>query len=101
MMILVWGIIDDATTAAVLEQLDRRNADILFLDQRRLLGPGLLTADIELDVTDGVRATLVRDGGRTDLAMVSAAFLRPYDAPRSLSLPPPERVARSGRTHWP
>jgi RimK-like ATP-grasp domain len=96
MMILVWGIIDDATTAAVLEQLDRRGADVLFLDQRRLLGPELLTADIELDVTDGVRATLVRDGGRRDLAQVSAAFLRPYDA-RAFPVP---AAAGAGSTIW-
>jgi glutathione synthase/RimK-type ligase-like ATP-grasp enzyme len=79
-MILVWGITDDSTTASVLEQLDRRTADVLFLDQRRLLGPELLAADLELDVEDGPHATLTLSGEKTDLREIQAAFLRPYDA---------------------
>jgi hypothetical protein len=95
-MILVWGIVDDATTAAVLEQLDGRGAAALFLDQRRLLGPELLSTDIELDVTDRVRATLTQGGRRTDLTRVSAAFLRPYDA-RAFPVP---AAAEAGSTAW-
>jgi len=85
-VILVWGIAEDSTTAGVLGQLRQRRAEVVFLDQRRLLGPQLSTTELELDVTDGVRATLTRAGCRLELTRVSAAFVRPYD-PRAFGDP--------------
>jgi glutathione synthase/RimK-type ligase-like ATP-grasp enzyme len=95
-VILVWGIAADTTTARVLGQLARRHADVVFLDQHTLLGPALLSTDVELDVADGVRATLSGPDRRVDLREVHAAFLRPYD-PRAFALP---RAAGAGSRTW-
>lgn len=72
-MIVVWGVRGDSTTAAVLDQLDRRNAPVSFLDQHTLAG-----SEMELGVTDGIRATVTHAGRSIDLSAATAAFLRPY-----------------------
>jgi hypothetical protein len=95
-VILVWGIDDDATTAAVRQQLDRRGADVVFLDQHRLLGHDLLATDVELDLAVGVRATVADGGTRVDLSAVDAAYLRPYD-PRAFPVP---AAAGAGSIPW-
>jgi glutathione synthase/RimK-type ligase-like ATP-grasp enzyme len=71
-VILVWGVRDDSTTAAVLAQLDRRHAAVFFLDQ------DTPPSDVELDVTTDVRATVTVGGRVTELSGISGAFLRPY-----------------------
>jgi hypothetical protein len=78
-VILVWGLREDTTTASVLDRLDIVGGDVVLLDQRELLGPGLLTADLQLSCADGVQATLSLHGEQLDLALVSAAYVRPYD----------------------
>jgi hypothetical protein len=79
-MILVWGITDDTTTASVLKHLQSLGAEVLFLDQHSVFDSDLLTTDLELDLSDDVRATFTQRGRCTDLSRVRAAYLRPYDA---------------------
>jgi hypothetical protein len=79
-MILVWGITADTTTSSVLKHLESLGAEVLFLDQHSVLDSHLLTTDLELDLSDGVRATFTQKDRCTDLSLVRAAYLRPYDA---------------------
>ncbi|WP_067474260.1 ATP-grasp domain-containing protein [Actinomadura hibisca] len=69
-MILLWGHPDERPFARVLQALRARGAEPLILDQRRPLA-----------VAAGGTAVHTA-GGRWDLADVTAAYLRPYDATR-------------------
>jgi hypothetical protein len=71
---------EDATMATVLKTLDSLGAQVLFLDQHKMLGLELLATDLELDLSCGVRTTFMQSGRRTDLSRVRAGYLRPYDA---------------------
>jgi hypothetical protein len=76
-MILLWGLPADEPLAVVHRLLAERGAPVVFLDQRRAQ-----QTRVSLRV-DGDVAGTVDDGRRvTDLAAVSAVYLRPHDSQR-------------------
>lgn len=83
-MILVWGIPDDGPTAAVIDALAARAAPLVVADQRNVLD-----TEVELAVDGTVEGTLRCGDTTVDLAAVTAAYVRPYDARR---LPTVERA---------
>lgn len=76
-MILVWGLDSDGPLAAVKAELERRGAEMFFLDQRRVL-----ETELELVVGDTVEGFVQLGSRRVDLAQVSAVYLRPHDTRR-------------------
>jgi hypothetical protein len=85
-VILLWGLYEDGPLSAVHEELERLGAPVMVVDQRQVL-----RSEIVLDVDDGVRGSVRVAGTETDLAGVSAAYVRPYDSWRIGA------VARAGR----
>ena len=71
-MIVAWGAPDDPPTAAVLELLRARGADVVHVDRARLAG---LRYDVVLDGT--ARGRIEIDGRQIDLDAIDAMYLRP------------------------
>jgi glutathione synthase/RimK-type ligase-like ATP-grasp enzyme len=72
---LLWGLAGEGPLTRVGEELDRLGAPVWLLDQRDVL-------DTEVELETGARPAgwvRVRDR-RVDLAEVTAAYVRPYDA---------------------
>ncbi|PJJ06567.1 RimK-like ATP-grasp domain-containing protein [Streptomyces sp. 2333.5] len=85
-MILLWGLFQDAPLARVHAELQRRGAPVALVDQRAVLQSG-----IRVEVDDRVRGAITVGDVEVDLADVTAAYVRPYDAWRIGA------VARAGR----
>jgi glutathione synthase/RimK-type ligase-like ATP-grasp enzyme len=85
-LILLWGLRQDRPMARVLAELERRDVPHAFVDQR-----AVLDSEIELDAGAVVGGTIRVAGRSVDLAAVTAAYVRPYDAWRIGA------VARAGR----
>ncbi|NBH06313.1 RimK domain-containing protein ATP-grasp [Amycolatopsis sp. SID8362] len=75
MTILLWGLIRDQPVSAVLTQLRRLDAPVLFLDQRRVLD-----TTVRVDAGRTSRTTVSVDGETFDLGDVRAAYVRPHDS---------------------
>jgi glutathione synthase/RimK-type ligase-like ATP-grasp enzyme len=76
-MILLWGISADAPLACVREELSRRGAPALFLDQQ-----AILETEIDLTVDDQVRGTLRLPQCELALTDIRAVYVRPYETGR-------------------
>ncbi len=74
-MILLWGLPGDTPLSSVGDVLTRRRKKSFFLDQH-----DSLEWSIELDVDDSISGCLRNGRRRLDLADVTAAYIRPYDA---------------------
>jgi hypothetical protein len=90
-VILVWGIADDAPTAALINALAARGAPFVVIDQRNVLD-----TEIELTINGGVAGSLRCGRTSLDLGSITAAYIRPYDARR---VPEVER-AGEGSSAW-
>jgi hypothetical protein len=73
-VILLWGLEQDTPLARVRAELQQDGAPVMFVDQR-----AVLTGEITLEVGDAVTGFMRIDGTDVDLALVSAAYVRPYD----------------------
>lgn len=74
-MILLWGLASDHPLAAVRDELCRMGAPAYLLDQRAVLETGM-----DMEVGSELTAVLRTPDGPLDLAEVTAAYLRPYNA---------------------
>lgn len=72
--ILVWGLLSDPPTAAVVAALRESRADMLFLDQENYAD-----TDIELIVDHAVSGALRTNGRCAGLEQVQSFFLRPQN----------------------
>lgn len=72
-MIVLWGITSDDPIRRVREELARRGADVMVLDQRRMLA-----TEIVFDVARRPAGELRVGDERVDLAAVTAVYARPY-----------------------
>lgn len=77
MLVLLWGLSTEGTLAAVREELVGLGVPVAMVDQHRVLETG-----IRLRVGREVEGAVRTGDGWTDLAAVSAAYLRPYDSRR-------------------
>lgn len=73
-MIALWGLHADGPLSRVYTELRRQQAQVVFIDQRRVLDYG-----ITLDAGAGVSGLLRLDDALIDLADITAAYVRPYD----------------------
>jgi RimK-like ATP-grasp domain len=87
---LIWGIPTDTPIAWVYDELDRIGAPVWLLDQR-----DVLETAIELDA-ETAAGWITAGDRRLNLADVTAAYVRPYDA-RQL---PRIAAAGPGSTDW-
>jgi glutathione synthase/RimK-type ligase-like ATP-grasp enzyme len=76
-MIVLWGISEDGPLRAVRQELARRQARVLFVDQ---FSVDPIAVDLETGAP--LAGVLEADGGTHDLAEVTAFYLRPYDSAR-------------------
>jgi len=67
MLVLLWGLEDDAPLSEVRDQLDLLNAPVRFIDQRRVL-----ETEIELEVGTTVEGRIRIGNENIPLAEVSA-----------------------------
>jgi len=74
-MILLWGIASDHPLAAVRDELWKIGAPAYLLDQR-----AVLEMSAEMEVSSELTAVLRTPDGVLDMAAITAAYLRPYDA---------------------
>ena len=72
--ILLWGLCGDSPLDAVLGALDNLQADVFFIDQRRIL-----ESQVFIQVDREVRGILQVGRRSVDLASVAGVYLRPYD----------------------
>lgn len=77
MLVLLWGLSTEGPLAAVREELVRLNVPILMVDQHAVLDTEVRLC-VGRDLEGAIR---IRDEW-TDLAAVSAVYLRPYDSRR-------------------
>lgn len=89
--ILLWGLSGDSPLDAVLGALDNLEANVFFLDQRRIL-----ESQVSLHVDREVRGRLQVGGRAVDLASVAGVYLRPYDTRKLPAL----REAQPGQPAW-
>lgn len=76
-MIALWGLRTESTWRAVADRLRDLGADVLLLDQAK----PTRQLDIEFGVEAGrARGQLCANGAVVDLAAITAAYFRPYDA---------------------
>ena len=87
MTVLLWGLPGDPTMAYVRAELARLDVPRVFLDQR-----DVLTSSVLLEVGARVEGCLCVAGVETDLASITAAYLRPHDG----ALVAPVRHTRPG-----
>lgn len=76
-MILLWGPGTDSPLLAVARALEHRGAAWTIVEQR-----SVLQTDVHLTVGCGIRGWVRCGDERTDLAAVTAAYLRPHDTRR-------------------
>jgi len=74
-MILLWGVESDRPLGSVHEELLRLGAPVVLVDQRAVLETAVEIA-IDAEVAGWIRTTTAA----VDLASVTAAYVRPYDA---------------------
>jgi hypothetical protein len=74
-VILLWGLEQDGPLSCVRAELRRSGAPFVFVDQR-----AVLSSEITLVVEDVLTGVVRVAGTDVDLASVSAAYVRPYDA---------------------
>lgn len=91
-MILLWGVLNDSPTAAVLTAIERRGYPVFFLGQ-----DDVLESEIILLVDHSVRGLLRRGTGQVDLEKITGAYLRPYESSRlpAVAKAPPAGAARA------
>jgi len=77
MLVLLWGLEDDAPLSEVRDQLDLLNAPVRFIDQRRVL-----ETEIELEVGTTVEGRIRIGNENIPLAEVSAVYVRCYESVR-------------------
>lgn len=75
MLILLWGLLDEAPMAAVAEVLRNARADVALLDQREVL-----KSKITIEVDGQVAGRVISPAGKIDLRDVRSAYIRPYDS---------------------
>lgn len=77
MLVLLWGLSTERPLAAVRGELVRLGVPVAMVDQHRVFEAG-----IRLRVGRDLEGAVRTGDGWTDLAAVSAAYLRPYDSRR-------------------
>jgi glutathione synthase/RimK-type ligase-like ATP-grasp enzyme len=77
MLVLLWGLEDDAPLSAVRDQLELLNVPMKFIDQRRVL-----ETEVELQVAATVEGELRVGDDNITLAEVGAVYMRCYDSVR-------------------
>ena len=91
-MILLWGVEQDSTLAAVREALGRRGAPVFLLDQTRASETAL-----EWSAENHVAGQIRLAGTVCDLLRVTAAYVRPYQTRTVVQDPDPAIVAHADR----
>jgi glutathione synthase/RimK-type ligase-like ATP-grasp enzyme len=94
--ILLWGIPEDAPTAAMQDALRRANSDFIFLNQH-----AVLRTTVELIVGSSVEGQLRIGDQDFGLAQIKSAYLRPYEPaafPQIARAGPHSRVWRHAHT---
>src|SRR3712207_5555113 len=91
MPVLLWGLSTERPLAAVGEELARLGVAVLVVDQHRVLETG-----IRFRVWRELEGAIRTDNEWTDLAAVSAAYLRPSDSRQvpAVTREGPESLAR-------
>ena len=92
MTALLWGLPADPTLASVHAELARLGVPILLLDQRDVLSVG-----VELEISARVEGCLFVAGAKTDLADITAVYLRPHDSSKVRSV---RRTAPGSAQRW-
>src|ERR1700694_4500502 len=90
-MIMVWGVPKDPPVAAVTAALARLGHPVFLVDQHDALG-----AEMDLCVDGEVSGALRLPAGEVDLADITGAYIRPYEASRlpAVAAAPPALQAR-------
>ncbi|VVB91305.1 Ribosomal protein S6--L-glutamate ligase [uncultured archaeon] len=73
-MILLWGLLQDGPLSAVYDALRKNGADVIFLDQMKILETG-----VELCAGSDVRGVLQTCDRTIALEEITAVYLRTYD----------------------
>lgn len=89
--ILLWGLSGDSPLDAVFGALENLEADLFFVDQRRIL-----ESQISLHIDREVRGCLQVGARAVDLTSVAGVYLRPYDTRKLPAL----RDAQPGQQAW-
>jgi hypothetical protein len=75
MLILLWGVLNEAPMAAVVEALHKAGADPALLDQREIL-----KSKIAIEVNSELTGWVSSPAGLIDLTEVRSAYIRPYES---------------------
>src|SRR5580704_9111030 len=75
MLILLWGLLDEAPMGGVAAALHQAGAEIALLDQR-----DVLKSKVSIEVDAQVAGRVNSPAGVIDLEEVGAAYIRPYDS---------------------
>jgi RimK-like ATP-grasp domain len=75
MLILLWGLRDEAPLAGVADALRQFGADFLLLDQRQVL-----STRVDLAVGKDIKGRVIGPELTINLEEVSAAYIRPYES---------------------
>jgi RimK-like ATP-grasp domain len=91
MLVLLWGLEEDAPLSEVRDQLELLDVPMKFVDQR-----GVLETEVEVEIGDTVEGCIRIGNDNINLAEVSAVYVRPYESAR---LPEVAAAGSAARQH--